>query len=78
MIPDALSGPWNDDPAPDELRCEFGICRREAEVEITTRSKHVASVRVCSIHIAPVLGWGVPELVDGIVRYLPCRPESAA
>lgn len=76
MISDLLPGPW-DDRAPHALRCHFGICTREAELELTL-ADDVAPVLVCSIHVAPVLGWGVPEPLEPRLRYLPVRPESAA
>lgn len=76
MIPDRISGPWND-RAPREIRCHFGICTREAELELTL-SETLDPVLVCSLHVTPVIGWGVPEPIEPRIRYLRSRPESAA
>jgi hypothetical protein len=56
-------------------RCQFGICVREAELELTL-SETLDPVRVCGLHVAPVLGWGVPEPIEPRIRYL--AGESAA
>lgn len=60
-------------------RCEFGICTREAEIELTL-SESLDPVKVCGLHVAPVLGWGVPEPIAPAVRYLSQRtlPDRAA
>lgn len=62
----------------DDLRCHFGICRREAELEVTI-SEAIDPVMVCSLHLSPILGWGVPEPVEWpTIRYLPVRPEATS
>lgn len=51
-------------------RCEFGLCTREAELELTL-AETMKPVQVCGLHVAPVLGWGVPEpLEPPRIRYL--------
>lgn len=66
------------DAAPgDGRRCQFGICAREAEMEISVRPD-VVPVLVCGLHVTPVLTWGVAEpATDPVLRIL-YRPESAA
>ena len=49
--------------------CEFGLCTRRAEIELTL-STTVDPVRVCGLHVAAVLGWGVPDPVVPTVKYL--------
>jgi hypothetical protein len=49
--------------------CEFGLCRREAKLELVL--SHTARVQVCGMHVEVVLGWGVPEPLEPLaVRYL--------
>lgn len=51
-------------------RCEFGVCTREAELELVL-SETLTPVKVCGLHVAPVLGWGVPQPIEPpVVRYL--------
>lgn len=52
-----------------EHMCQFGLCRREAEVELTV-SASIEPLKVCGLHVAPVLGWGVPEAIEPRIRYL--------
>lgn len=64
--------------APGDGRCQFGICTREAEMEISI-GPDVVPVLVCGLHVTPVLMWGVAEPpADPEIRYLRTRPESAA
>lgn len=54
-------------------RCEFGVCVREAEVELTwprPDEDGELAVKVCSIHVSPVLGWGVADPIEYRIRYL--------
>lgn len=57
-------------------RCQFGICAREAELELTL-SETLDPVRVCGLHVSPVLGWGVPEPIEPRIRYLMTVAEPA-
>jgi hypothetical protein len=40
--------------------CEFGLCQREAELEVRLGTD-VVPLLVCGLHVAPVLTWGVPD-----------------
>lgn len=57
-------------------RCEFGICVREAEIELVLGEE--LTVKVCGLHVSPVLGWGVAEPVEPRIRYLVDRVADAA
>lgn len=58
-------------------RCEFGICVREAELELVLAEDLV--VKVCGLHVSPVLGWGVAEPIEPRIRYLATEhPDQAA
>ena len=58
--------------------CQFGICRRPAEVEIVVRAE-VDPLLVCGLHITPILSWGLAEPHDPeIIRSLYGRGQSAA
>lgn len=71
-------GPEHCEHAAIARRCEFGICVREAELELTL-SEDLDPVKVCGLHVSPVLGWGVPEPVEPRIRYLSSTaPDVAA
>jgi hypothetical protein len=58
--------------------CQFGICRRPAEVEITVRAD-VDALLVCGLHITPILTWGLAEPHEPeLIRPLHQRGQSAA
>lgn len=58
--------------------CQFGICRRPAEVEIIVRAE-VDPLYVCGLHITPILSWGLAEPHDTeVIRPLFQRGQSAA
>lgn len=58
--------------------CEFGICRRPAEVEIIVRVG-MDPLRVCGLHITPILTWGLAEPHNPeVIRPLRSRGQSAA
>lgn len=66
-------GPEHCELAAIARRCEFGVCGREAEVELTwprLEEDGDLSVKVCGIHVSPVLGWGVADPVEYRIRYL--------
>lgn len=67
-----------DDSWVKEPRCQFGLCDREAELEVRVKAD-VEPVLVCGLHVTPLLAWGVAEPAeDPVIRYLANRPESAA
>lgn len=55
--------------------CEFGLCTREAELELLFPSLH--QVRVCALHLTPVISWGIAAPAEPLILYLANRPESA-
>jgi hypothetical protein len=62
----------------EEPRCQFGICRRDIEFEVTT-SPDIVPVLVCGLHVTPVVVWGtMPDAPAPVIRHLGRRPESAA
>lgn len=54
--------------------CEFGLCARPAEFEVdvpsTARPDSEDTIRVCGLHVTPVVTWGVAEPDSTRVRYL--------
>ena len=53
------------------IGCEFGLCRRPAEIEVVLGEGRGDPLRVCGLHVAPVVSWGVPEPAEALVlRYL--------
>lgn len=61
-------------PAPG---CEFGLCRRDAELRVQPSSQ-VEPLLVCGLHVTPVLSWGVVANDEPVIEYLPTRPEHHA
>lgn len=58
--------------------CEFGLCRREAELEVSVAAD-VVPLLVCGLHVTPVLTWGVPDpATDPVIRVLAHRHGEAA
>lgn len=53
-------------------RCQFGLCGRDAELEVTLCAD-VDAVLVCGLHIGPLLSWGVPDPheIPPIIHFLP-------
>lgn len=49
----------DDVPLTDPERCQFALCRNEQEyaVELPAGSRWL----VCSLHVTPVVMWGVPD-----------------
>lgn len=66
-------------PAADlARRCEFALCRSAAEVEIITEAPG-DPLRVCRLHVTPVLTWGVadgPKIKN--IRRLGSSPHGSA
>lgn len=74
QVPD-VPDTWDESRVP---QCEFGMCRREAELELLL-SAALDPVQVCGLHVSPVLSWGIPHPHEPEqIRYLWNRPESAA
>lgn len=63
---------------PSTIRCEFGLCRRDAELEVALDAG-VEPLLLCGLHVTPVLSWGVPNpLAEPRIRALLAPPETAA
>lgn len=58
--------------------CQFGLCPREAELEVTL-GENIAPLLVCGLHVTPVLTWGVPDQVaEPVIRVLTQRHGEVA
>lgn len=55
--------------------CEFGLCQREAEL-LVTPSPIVEALKVCGLHVTPVLSWGVIPDANPVIEFLRPRPEA--
>lgn len=63
---------------PGEPVCEYALCRRAAEVEVLPGADATAPVRVCGLHLSPVLSWGVVPVGAPVVVYLGPGRDTAA
>ncbi|GAA1790099.1 hypothetical protein GCM10009795_039750 [Nocardioides hankookensis] len=60
-------------------QCEFGLCTRGVELELIFReAPDLLAVRVCGLHVSPVLGWGIADPIIPRIRYLDDRTRDAA
>lgn len=47
------------------IGCQFGLCRRPAVLEVLVGEG--LPRRVCALHVAPVVSWGVPDPAEAPV-----------
>ncbi len=50
-------------------RCQFGLCRRLAELEVLV-GDGVVDLVVCGLHVTPVVVWGASPVAVSRVRRL--------
>lgn len=54
------------------MSCEFGLCRRPAEIEVSFKGggSGMPPLQVCGLHVSPVVSWGVPATVEHSLRVI--------
>lgn len=54
----------------DGPRCQFGLCRRSAELEVLIADDGQPGLMVCGLHVTPVVVWGASPVAIASVRRL--------
>lgn len=58
------------------IACQFGLCRRPAELSVDIKPD-VVPVAVCGLHVSAVISWGLPEPTYTLIQILAPETHSA-